>query len=102
MGNDPEEDRLEKLFAEVRKAELYDPKIEFGFETRLMAKVRAEHEGRMPFLLWAWRLVPVFISIVILLGIWTYVSDPDQRIDLSAVARIGNEETMLTAYLTGE
>ncbi len=103
MIDDPKEDeKLDRLFAEARKAELYDPKIEYGFETRVMARVRMEREGRMPLLLWAWRLVPVFLSVVILLGIWTYVSTPDQRIDLSAVAGIGNEETMLTAYLTGE
>ncbi len=102
MKNDSTDNGLDRLFADARKAELYDPDMEYGFETRLMARIRAEREGRMPLLLWAWRLIPVFISIVIVLGIWTYLSDSNQRIDLSAVAGIGSEETMLTAFLTGE
>ncbi len=102
MENDHGDEKLERLFAEARKAELYVPEVEHGFETRLMARIRAEREGRMPLLLWAWRLIPVFVSIVILLGIWVYMSESNQRIDLSAVAGIGSEETMLTAFLTGE
>ncbi len=102
MKNDSTDNGLDRLFADARKAELYDPDMEYGFETRLMARIRAGREGRTPLLLWAWRLIPVFVSIVIFLGIWTYLSDSNQRIDLSAVAGIGSEETMLTAFLTGE
>ncbi len=102
MENEPADSRLDRLFADARKAGFYNPDIEHGFETRMMARLRAERETRPPFLFWAWRLVPVFTSIVILLGIWTYASESSQWIDLSAVAGIGSEEGMLTAFLTGE
>lgn len=103
MGNNPNDSGLDRLFGEARKAALYKPDAEHGFETRVMAKIRAKREGRMHLLVWAWRLIPVFASIVMFLGIWTYMSTSEnQWIDLSAVAGIGSEETMLTAYLTGE
>lgn len=103
MEDEPRDNGLDRLFAEARRAGLYDPGVENGFETRLMARLRTRREGRTPFLFWAWRLIPVFTSIVILLGIWTYISESksNQRVDLSAVASIGNEETMLAAYLAG-
>ncbi|MGD1074610.1 MAG: hypothetical protein ABR903_00820 [Thermodesulfovibrionales bacterium] len=102
METDQNDSRLDRFFAAAREAELYDPKKEYGFESRVMAEIRAKREGQIPFFVWAWRLIPVFISIVILLGIWTYSSESRYTTDLSAVTRIGSEETMLTASLTGE
>lgn len=102
MENDQRDDRLDRLFEAARKAGTYGPNIEFGFETRVLARIRAERESTLPFHLWAWRLIPVFISIIIVLGIWTYAYEPNGTIDLSAMTRIGNEETTLTAFLTGE
>jgi hypothetical protein len=102
MRNDQDKDRLDRLFDAVRKAEPYESNREYGFETRVMAKIRMLRKREEPFPIWAWRLVPIFLSIVIFLGIWTYGSEVYQMPDLSAVARIGNEESMLVAYLTGE
>jgi hypothetical protein len=102
METDPNEEKIERLFAAARQAEPYKAAIEYGFETRLMAKIRSERERRMPFFLWAWRLIPVFVSIVIFLGIWTYESRYSHMTDLSAITGIGNEETTMVAFLTGE
>jgi hypothetical protein len=102
METDPNEDRLDALFAAARKAESYKKEIEYGFETRLMTKIRAEREHQMPFFSWAWRLIPAFVSIVIFLGIWIYSSRYSNMTDLSAIADIGNEETTMVAFLTGE
>jgi hypothetical protein len=102
METDPNEEKIERLFAAARQAEPYKAAIEYGFETRLMAKIRSERERQMPFFLWAWRLIPVFVSIVIFLGIWTYESRYSHMTDLSAITGIGNEETTMVAFLTGE
>jgi hypothetical protein len=102
METDSNDEKLERLFAAARKAEPYKKEMEYGFETRLMEKIRAERERQMPFLLWAWRLIPVFVSIVIFLGIWIYESKYSHMADLSAITRIGNEEATLVAFLTGE
>ncbi|HWR58549.1 MAG TPA: hypothetical protein VN328_06645 [Thermodesulfovibrionales bacterium] len=103
MENNPNDSGLDRLFAAARKAEIYEPDKEYGFETRVMANIRAKREVKGSFPFWAWRLMPIFFSIVVFLGIWTYMSESrNQRIDLSAVAGIGSEETMLLAFLTGE
>ena len=102
MENDPNENTLDRLFAAARKAEPYRSSEEYGFEARVMARIRAQREGQMPFFLWSWRLIPLFVSVVLFLGIWTYAFESQPVIDLSAITRIGNEETTLTAFLTGE
>ena len=102
METDPKDSKLDRLFTAARKAELYEANREYGFETRVMEKIRAQRERQAPFPLFAWRLIPVFVSIVLLLGIWIYTSRSQHMTDLSAVADIGNEESMLVAYLTGE
>lgn len=102
METEPKDDKLERLFAAARKAELYDLKKEDGFESRVMAKVRSKKETGMPFVVWTWRLIPVFVSLVVLLGIWISATDPKGTTDLSAVTGIGSEEAMLVASLTGE
>lgn len=102
MEDDPKDIKLEKLFSAARRAELYDTNREYGFETRVMAKILMTREAEKPVLAWAWRLIPVFLSLVVLLGIWTSASEPPHLTDLSEVAAIGNEEAMLMASLTGE
>jgi len=102
METDRNDDELDRLFTAAREAKLYDPQREYGFESRVMATIRARREDQTPFLVWAWRLIPFFISIVVLLGIWARTSESPFTTDLSAVAKIGNEDAMMTAFLTGE
>jgi hypothetical protein len=102
MEDDSKDKRLDELFAAARRAESFDANMEYGFETRVMSRIRAKREGRMPVFTWAWRLIPVFLSVVVLLGIWISASEPPQLTDLSDIARIGNGEAMLVASLAGE
>jgi len=102
MENDPKDTKLDRLFAAARRADFYPPEREFGFETRVIARIRSERENQKSFLIWEWRLIPFFISLIIFLGIWIYAFEPRPAIDLSALTHSGNEEAMLTAYLTGE
>jgi len=102
MEHDPNDTKIERLFATARKAELYTTEREYGFETRVMARIRAARERQNSFLVWEWRLIPLFVSLIIFLGIWIYTSESGSVVDLSAIMHIGNEEVLLTAYLTGE
>ncbi len=102
MKNDANDDKLDGLFAAARKAGLYHRYAEYGFETRVMAKICAAREGQRSYLVWTWRLIPVFVSIIILLGIWIYAFEPRSMSDLGALMGIGSEEAALTALLTGE
>jgi len=102
VQNDSEDDRLERLFAAASKSESYNANLQYGFETRVMAKIKSQREGQKPFFLWAWRLMPAFVFAVLMLGVWTYVTEHRQITDMSTIAGINNEETMLVASLTGE
>ena len=102
MEDDRDNDRIERLFAAVRKAHLYDAKLEYGFETRVMAKIMEQRNAQKPFFSWAWRLVPAFVSAVLILGMWTYMTEHKELLDLSSITGINSEETLLVASLTGE
>jgi len=102
MENNGDDERIDRLFEAARKSQPYNTKIEYGFETRVMAKIKAQRQKRKPFFSWAWRLMPAFVCAVMLLGVWTYLAEHKQLADLSLITAINNEETMLVASLTGE
>ena len=102
MKNDRDDDGLERLFAAARKSQPYNANLEYGFETRVMAKLRAQRGGQKPFSSWAWRLMPAFVSAVLILGIWVFLAEYRQLVDMNLIMGINNEETMLVASLTGE
>ena len=58
-------DNLDKLFRIARDSKTDTSRAEFGFETRLLARLRAERSRPV-----VWRLMPVFAAIVIMLGVW--------------------------------
>ena len=88
-------DRLEQLFQAGRALPTETARVEFGFETRLMARLRTES---VPGFGYAWKLLPVFAAIVILLGAWNYVSEP---LDLSATLGGGAPGELLVNALGG-
>ena len=102
MNNDRSDERLDRLFALARTADLSRPEREAGFEGRVMARIGARRREETPFFAWTWRLVPFFAALVIIMGVWAYAVERQGGTDLSAVTKIGGEETMLMAYLTGE
>jgi nucleoside diphosphate kinase len=102
VENDRDDDRIERLFAAARKSQPYNATLEYGFETRVMAKIREQRDGQNPFFSWACRFIPALVVVVMMLGAWTYISEQRQLIGLSSIAGINNEETMLVASLTGE
>ena len=102
MESDRGDDRVERLFAAARKSQPCNANLEYGFETRVMAKIRERRDGQKSFFSWAWRFIPALVVVVMMLGAWTYISEQSQLIGLSSIAGINSEETMLVASLTGE
>jgi len=102
MRNDLNDEKLDRLFAAARKAVHYREGIEYGFENRVMARIRAEGERQSSFLLWSWRFIPVFASVVIVLGIWIYSTRYSSTADLTTLTSVGNEDTTMVAFLAGE
>ena len=82
-ANSSNDNELDRLFAKARAADSLDTsRIEYGFETRLLARTRA----RATFAAWQWRLLPFFavITIAAVLSAW---DSPEDR-DLALVAGI--------------
>ena len=102
MKADREENNLDRLFAAARKAELYKREHEHGIETRVLARIRANRTKNRSFLLWAWRLMPFFASVVICLAIWLSFFEPSHGSELIAGAGSGYEDAVVVSYLAGE
>ncbi|HUK84155.1 MAG TPA: hypothetical protein VLZ12_16165 [Verrucomicrobiae bacterium] len=91
---------LDNLFRAARDATRDTTRAELGFETRLLARIRAERAQATPWFAFAWKLLPAFAAIVIALGVWNYAAA--SAVDLPT-AIVGNtDESALASYLTGE
>ena len=95
------DNRLDRLFAAARTARPDTGRAEYGFETRLLARLRAERKQPALWAAWTWRLIPAFAVLVLALVVWNYMAptgaDPD-----SAAALAGDFDQELVAYFTGE
>jgi len=94
------DDQLNELFEKARDAGPDTSRLEYGFETRLLARIRAGRERQAGSLFgWAWRLCPYFAGIVAALGVWAWYSpSPDPE----AMAKTGEENSALVEYFTGD
>lgn len=68
------DDALDALFAAARVERPDTSRAEFGFETRLLARLAAKRSyrgGWAEFSVWCWRLIPAFAVITLAAGLWT-------------------------------
>ncbi len=99
---DDRDEMLDRLFkaARARKTD-FDTAEEF-FETRLMANIAERREKRSLWSAWAWRLVPWFAMIVIMVGTAGYVLDPGRSGDMFASLTGGDDEYQVSSLFIGE
>jgi hypothetical protein len=93
------DDELRKLFATTRSAPPDTSRIEFGFETRLQARLRGEASDAS----WSapvWRLCPFFAAIVLVVFVWNAPS----LLDFSSltVAAAASDDLRFVEHFTGE
>jgi hypothetical protein len=69
------DEKLDRLFIEARSPNPAIDRLEFGFTTRLQARLRAEQPCN--FGCWAFRLAPLFATIAVVLGIFAATDDTD-------------------------
>jgi hypothetical protein len=77
-------------------------RLEFGFETRLMARLREERSTSV--FTWAWRLAPFFGALAIAAGLWSRsaTAAADSLGSLVVEASRGHQNATLVSFLTGE
>jgi hypothetical protein len=94
-------DPLDALFRAVREDAPDTSRAEYGFETRVLARIRAER--RTSWQGWAWRLCPFFASIAVLAGAWFYQNRevaPDGESFYDAVKLAGSP--LVSFYFSNE
>ena len=95
--NDP----LDALFRAAREDADDFGRIEYGFETRVLAHVREERASS--WIAWASRLCPFAAALALLAGVWTYVhweDSPGSESVVDAVRLAGMP--VLDYYLGGD
>ena len=94
-------DLLAPLFRAVREDADDSRRIEYGFETRVLARVREERSSS--WLAWAARLCPFAAALAIVVGVWSYAhwdDSPDSESVVDAVRLAG--VPVLDYYLGGD
>ena len=90
---------MDALFAAAREEAPDTSRLEYGFETRLLARLREENGASL--FAWAWRLCPIFAALALAVGWWLLSAEhSDAYSRLASEATPGNEE--LLAYMTGD
>jgi hypothetical protein len=96
------DEQLKKLFQAAREVKPDTSRAEYGFETRLLARLRAEHEPSTPWHAVVWKLMPAFAAIVLALGVWTAIEPGATSSDLQGALTGDHDDGTLVSYLTGE
>lgn len=99
---DSADENLDRLFAIARSVKLRTETVENCFETRLMARLRERKNRGFSWLVMTWRLMPIFISLAVVLGVINIVFEPDRSQDIFTAITASQEEYEVVGYLGGE
>jgi hypothetical protein len=66
------EDPLDRLFAAARADEPDTARLDLGFESRVLARIREERTGS--WFAWAMRMCPYFAALALAAGAWAYLN----------------------------
>jgi hypothetical protein len=98
---DERNEPLDRLFQTVRTMKPDTAAAEEYFEMRLMARLEEKRCSRVAWSTWSWRLIPLFVLIVIIVGLSGVIFDPASSNDLFAGFTNGYEEYQATNLLAG-
>lgn len=99
---DSADERLDRLFAAVRVEPVDTAALQEHFETRLMARIHERCAASTPWYLLAWRAIPVFamIAVVITIAAYSFTIKPSN--DMFAAITGDQDEIYGSGYLIGE
>jgi len=96
------DESLDRLFAAARSAGVDTANLEEHFETRLMASIRERHEQRNSWFLSAWRMIPVFAVLTVLITVCSITFEETQPDDLFAAITTSHDDLMARSFFSGE
>jgi hypothetical protein len=88
----PPDPRLDPLFARARAQRADTARAEYAFETRLLARLAHRTEGA-PVGWLAWRMLPFFALVVVVLGICQVETDRSSQ-EVEQAAALQNPEAV--------
>lgn len=93
--------QLDNLLHAAREEGECTGRVEFGFETRMLARLREER--RSSWLAWAWRLCPYAAALALVAGAWSYahLDDSPESESVYAAVRLAGMP-MIDYYLGGD
>lgn len=107
--NDNSDSTLDALFSAARSEgrvhqNTTAERLELGFETRVMARLREERTLVAAVSAWAWRLCPFFAALALAVGWWTQALNVRVQADATALveASRSGQEQLLLAFMTGD
>ena len=93
------DESLDKLFARAREAGTQDTsRVEFGFETRLAARMTAEQT----FAPWPWRLLPFFAALAIFACWNTWHDSTGKELQIRVAMAEQSDDISLLENVTGD
>ncbi|HZJ17925.1 MAG TPA: hypothetical protein VFD27_22930, partial [Chthoniobacteraceae bacterium] len=84
--NDNRDSQLDALFRAARADAPDTARAEYGFETRLLARLREERGASL--FSWAWKLAPFFAAVAMAAVWWGQLSIVQVETTASAVAEV--------------
>jgi hypothetical protein len=88
---------LDSLLATVRAHRPETSRLEYAFETRLLARLAEERSSSV--FAWAWRLCPYFALLALAAAFWSRTAASSAPLWAEAT---GGEEQTLVTFMTGE
>jgi hypothetical protein len=84
------DERLDALLAGARAARPDTSRREYGFETRLLARLRARRESEPHWSALSWRMLPFFAVLVLLLTLWhaEVIADSGETQGMNYIANV--------------
>ena len=98
---DERDELLDELFRRARLSKPDTAHLEEHFETRLMAALAERKSERDVWTAWAWRLVPLFAVLVLVVGIGNYTIDPAGSGDPFSTFTSGDDDYQITSMIAG-
>ena len=94
--------RLDRLFAAARAASPETTSREAHFETRLMARIREQRAVQQPWYALAWRMLPAYVGIALVVVVCSITFDPTSSTDMFAALTGSQDDGVSITLLAGE
>ena len=94
--------RLDQLFAAARTEYSEKIALEEHFETRLMARIREQRSELLPWYAMAWRMLPAYTGIALIVATCSITFNPARSTDIFAALTASQEDNVSISLLAGE